>query len=1307
MNEITSRHMSFWFSISIRMRQVFIRDGLRLAFESSHRRLRKPGLLHIACLLSVTASASPNVVAWGENNYGQTNVPPDLTNAVAVAAGGLHSLGLRADGTVVAWGDNRQGQTNVPADLTNVVAIAAGGLHSLALKADGTVVAWGDNTYGQTKVPLHLEHVVTISAGWSHSLALEADGSVAAWGLNEYEQLNVPTGLANVVTVAAGDAQNLALRADGTVAAWGTVFGLEYGYPASAPTGLSNVVAISCGDGLSLVLRADGTTARWAWHFPGEDYWLSSDLSNVVAIAGGSLALRTDGTVAEVRGSNWTQQRVPVGLSNVVAIASGRFHDLALIGHGAPVPGPPQVERRVAQEVGTVIFYAPAVGGWPLSYQWQCNGTNVPSATNSWLLVTNALSEQAGLYYVRVSNAAGNVTAPVAHLSVVPAVFTRLLTDRVTYLGATFGLEPTVQGSEPFTYQWRFNGSELAGETNAALILDQVDWDNEGLYSILVSNRFGAVSSREAQLAVNNVAGWGNNEDLYSWGHETGQATPPRGLSNVVALAAGGIHGLALRQDGTVVAWGDDSLGQTEVPVGLTNVVAIAAGYAHNLALRKDGTVAAWGHNNQGQADVPTGLSNVVAVAAGSIHSLALRADGTILAWGTETDVPPGLSNVVAVAAGLSDHNLALRADGTVVAWGWSAAPVPSGLSNVTAIACGWRHALALRADGTVVAWGRNSEGQANVPSGLSNVSAIAAGFTHSLALRADGTVVAWGNNDYGQTSVPADLNNVAAIAAGDYHSLAVIAGREPVLLTRLSDQIVPASASLICQIHAVGGQPLSYQWHLNGQDLPGETNAHLILTNVMPSQAGLLSVTVSNAWGTATSWDARLAVVPALITQEPEDEVVFLGGTGRIEVRAQGGAEPLGYQWRFNGEDLPGKTDAVLIIPSATRSQDGTYSVVVSNRFGSVLSREARLAVNNVAAWGKHWNGSPLDSLDVPAGLSNAVGVAGGAAHSLALQVDGTVVAWGDNFYSQTTVPPELTNVISIAAGGHHSLALKADGAVVAWGDHRYGQTEVPLDLDHVVAISAGSCHSLALRADGTVAVWGLNGFGQTNVPSGLSNVVAIAAGESSCLALGADGTVNVWGSIAEAPSGLGRVGAVAAGAWRGLVLRIDGTVTGWGTAMYGDYGETAIPVGLSNVVAIAAGISHSLALRADGTVVAWGAGTPGSPVGWPYYGQSTIPLELRNVVAIAAAGHHSLALVGESPPARRVPLSSPSLSNGVFSVSLATRSGRVYALEFKEAITGSTWTALPLVAGTGRPQILADPTAPSGARYYRVREW
>src|SRR5207249_14620 len=95
---------------------------------------------------------------------------------------------------------------------------------------------------------------------------------------------------------------------------------------------------------------------------------------------------------------------------------------------------------------------------------------------------------------------------------------------------------------------------------------------------------------------------------------------------------------------------------------------------------------------------------------------------------------------------------------------------------------------------------------------------------------------------------------------------------------------------------------------------------------------------------------------------------------------------------------------------------------------------------------------------------------------HSLALQSDGQVVAWGcggsgGTDAEQCSVPPTLSGVTAIAAGYYQSLALQSNGQVVAWGcGINYGQCSVPPTLSGVTAIAASAYHSLALRNDGQV---------------------------------------------------------------------------------------------------------------------------------------------------------------------------------------------------------------------------------------------
>lgn len=235
-------------------------------------------------------------------------------------------------------------------------------------------------------------------------------------------------------------------------------------------------------------------------------------------------------------------------------------------------------------------------------------------------------------------------------------------------------------------------------------------------------------------------------------------------LSGVITIASGINHSIGLKGDGTIWAWGHNSYGQigndsttnslvaTHVQ-GLSgmSMIAIAAVSYHNLALRSDGTVWSWGNNTSGQlgdgktsslkvATLVPGLNGIVAIAAGSSHSLALKNDGTVWAWGLNT------------SGQLGDTTTTLRKSPVQV----------SGLSGIFDIAAGGDHSLALRADGTVWAWGANSVGQLGdntttnrltpqIVSNLAYVTDIAAGGYHSLAIKNDSSVWSWGNNWYGQ----------------------------------------------------------------------------------------------------------------------------------------------------------------------------------------------------------------------------------------------------------------------------------------------------------------------------------------------------------------------------------------------------------------------------------------------------------------------------------------------------------------------------------------------------------------------------
>ncbi len=645
----------------------------------------------------------------------------------------------------------------------------------------------------------------------------------------------------------------------------------------------------------------------------------------------------------------------------------------------------------------------------------------------------------------------------------------------------------------------------------------------------------------------------------------------------------------------------------------------IVAGVMYSLALHDDGTVWAWGNNLSGQLGDgstllrPTpvqvqGLSHITALSAATTdpsakfvsHVLALRSDGTVWAWGenmagqlgdgssTSRTTPvqvQGLSSVIAVAAG-ARFSLALRSDGTVWAWGlgWygelgndalSRTSIPAqvpNLAGITAISAGYAHALALGADSNVWAWGHgfySQLGNGSTPrrsppvrvQGLSQVLTISAGGYHSLALRSDGTVWAWGRGWSGElgngsgdpSAVPVqvkDLTGVTALAAGYNHSLAL-----------RSDGTLWAWG-------------YGYKGEL-GNGTKGNSHSPVQVT-------GLTGVTAF-----AAGYDHSLAL--------RADGTLWAWGSNRAGQLGDGLLPVSSQPGRVAG-DLPHPVTASVGRSHALALRsDGTVWAWGSNIFGEL--GDGRVFSD--------FNPASRTTPGQVVGLSDATAISAGDEYSLALRSDGTVWAWGRGWEGElgndalrlTSLPaqvPNLSSVTAISAGSSHALALRSDGTVWGWGSNSSGQLgrrscsymcPAALQVEgisNVIAIGGQERYSLALRSDGTVWAWGSSHFGllgdgaplQSDIPlqvSGLSHVIAISVGPRHSLALRSDGTVWAWGQGA-----LGQLG--------------DGSFVK----------HTSTPVqvvGLSEVVSIRAGNYDSAAVRADGTVWVWGEGTYGQP--------------------------------------------------------------------------------------------------------------
>jgi hypothetical protein len=431
-----------------------------------------------------------------------------------------------------------------------------------------------------------------------------------------------------------------------------------------------------------------------------------------------------------------------------------------------------------------VTFTVGVAGSVPLAYQWQLNGTDLAGATNRSLTLPAVGTNQAGSYSLRVSNSRGVTNSAPAVLTVdtngIPVITTQPQPQSLTApQGGSVLLSVGVTGEQPFSYQWRKNGTNLTGENLDFLLLNNTTTNTSGIYSVLITNARGAITSAPAVLTFIHVL-----PPVITAAPQS--LTVLVGSNATFSVAASGTPPFSYQ-------WvrGGVALTNNDTPtLTITNATLVDAGSYF------------------------VQVFNPAGVAASASATLTVQAPPAFLSQPQSLTVVQGATTNFQVAV--------------------SGIPDP------------------------VVAWFKNGVRLTN------SVGYTAVNTTNLLVLAAQagqaGTYVAVATNVAGaSTSAPVTLTVL----------LPPVFTRHPtnVTLTRTN---YAAAMPVTLNVAATGAAPLLYQWRFNGGDLPGETNAALVLTNVTRLENGVYQAVVANVAGSVASSNALVRVRVAQRVERP-----------------------------------------------------------------------------------------------------------------------------------------------------------------------------------------------------------------------------------------------------------------------------------------------------------------------------------------------------------------------------------------------------------------------------------------------------
>jgi hypothetical protein len=468
--------------------------------------------------------------------------------------------------------------------------------------------------------------------------------------------------------------------------------------------------------------------------------------------------------------------------------------------------------------------------------------------------------------------------------------------------GTDVTLSAVAAGTLPLGYQWQFNGTNLTGATAAALILTNVQVSQSGSYSLVVTNAYGSVTSSNAVLTVNPAPPCTPPPPgLVSWWRGEGSALDQLGLNN------------GMLQTGTTFASGE--VDQAFIFDGVSGYVNIPK--SASLDAPSQLTIDFWMNVDPAQP-----MGNKVA--------------------GLVT------SDFYGFEIGTAESKLGIQFFVSTDAGGHFVSTADLNSSGAVFPAGEWHHIAGVY-DGTKVQL--YLDGQA-----LGNATPVTGQVSSMLA----NSFVAIGSSDgrttcgtcFGVRRLKGMIDEVdyfnRALSAAEIAAIyaAGVSGKcltpsAPYIYVQPANQVATVGGSVTFSVGVAGTAPLSYQWSFGGLALEGATNATLILTNVLFSQAGNYSVVITNVAGTASSSNATLSVnfTPASVSVVNVTNAQS-GATvnAPVSLAANGNENGLSFSLDFNTNSLTYVSTALgsgasgaTLLTNATQAASGKLGVILA----------------------------------------------------------------------------------------------------------------------------------------------------------------------------------------------------------------------------------------------------------------------------------------------------------------------------------------------------------------------------------------